>query len=256
MEQIAEILSPEKQVQRQGDTVCRPRRPWSPSVRLFLQFLEQEGLPVEHMRALTPEQEVYDFIPGEMVHPYRWKDEALFAVGGLVAALHRAGARFYAEHPRFDVCQPWCLREIGCERRIWCHGDVAPWNLLTKGGMPLRLVDWEFAGPLDPLVELARVCWLFPQLVDDDLQQKYDLPSPEGRAAQVRLVCDGYGLARCERARLVEQMIEVVICETAHEAIDPHLQPEDEGCLWGFAWRIRSLYWIWRHRQTLEQALA
>lgn len=54
--------------------------------------------------------------------------------------------------------------------------------------MPVAMVDWEYAGPVDPLVELARVCWLFPQLHDDDLAEMYDLPSLTIRAKQVRLL--------------------------------------------------------------------
>jgi hypothetical protein len=104
-------------------------------------------------------------------------------------------------------------------------------------------------------VELARVCWLFVQLVDDDLGQLYDLPDPEGRARQVRTVLDGYGLPRDRRGGMVERILEVIVCETAHEAIDPGVGMEDSGSLWGFAWRTRSLYWVWRHRATLESAL-
>ena len=105
------------------------------------------------------------------------------------------------------------------------------------------------------MVELARICWLFPQLVDDDLGQLYSLPSPRERALQVRLICDGYGLEKRRREQLIKQMIEVIICETAHEAIDTEVTFEDAGCLWGFAWRTRSLYWVWRNRKALEAAL-
>ena len=93
-----------------------------------------------------------------------------------------------------DIWQPWGIRELGKDERICSHGDIAPWNMLAQNGMPHRIVDWEFAGPIDPFVELARVCWLFPQLHDDDLGKMYDLPSPEKRTQQVRLICDGYGL--------------------------------------------------------------
>ena len=116
-------------------------------------------------------------------------------------------------------------------------------------------MDWEFAGPLDPLVELARVCWLFAQLHDDDLQAMHDLPLPEKRAQQVRIIADGYGLSAADRKRLVDLIIEVIICETAHEAIDSGLTFESQGNLWAFAWRTRSLYWIWRNQALLRHAL-
>ena len=71
----------------------------------------------------------------------------------------------------------------------------------------------------------------------------------------MRLICEGYGLEQKKRARLTEQILEVIICEAAHEAIDPGLTFEARGPLWGFAWRTRSLYWVWRNRKALETAL-
>ncbi len=248
------ILSQDKQVIRRGDKVERPARPWSSSVFRLLHHLEDAGLPVEHPISLDDRAQITAFAAGEMVHPYKWTDEALYEIGRLTARLH-AAVRSFAERDG-DRWQPWCLREIGRPApRILCHGDIAPWNVITQDGQPHVLIDWEYAGPLDPLVELARICWLFPQLVDDDLQALYDLPDPSKRAAQVRLIADGYGLSRAERERLTDQILEVIVCETAHEAIDPAITFEDTGCLWGFAWRTRSLYWVWRHRALIRQAL-
>lgn len=248
-----QTLSESNQVVRNQDKVYRPQQPWSQNRMDFLRHLERAGLPVEHMIGLESGQEVYAFAAGEMVHPRKWSDEALYEMGRLARALHRAGAEFVPQDP--EGYKPWCLREIGNGKRIWCHGDIAPWNMIARQGMPSCLVDWEYAGPLDPMVELARICWLFPQLVDDDLQKIYDLPSPEKRAQQVRLICEGYQLERPDREKLVEQIIEVIVCETAHEAIDVNLTFEDSGNLWGFAWRTRSLYWTWRNRKLLEEAM-
>lgn len=247
------LLSEEKRVYRDGAVVRRPEHAWSPSVRRFLKHLESDRLPVEHIIAVENGEELSAFIEGGLVHPHKWTDEALYEVGRLVAALHQSAAAFTPGPD--DLWQPWCLRELGGDARICCHGDIAPWNVITDHGMPKALIDWEYAGPLDPLVELARICWLFPQLVDDDLQALYDLPSAEKRAGQVRLICDGYGLPAAQRRRLTRQILEVIICETAHEAIDPGLTFDNHGPLWGFAWRTRSLYWVWRHQAVLDRAL-
>lgn len=246
-------LSPGKGVVRTGETVRRPVRPWSGSVCRFQRFMEADGLPVEAVMEMTGSAVVTAFCEGETNHPRGWSDEALYEVGRLLARFHRRAASFEAGPG--DVWQPWCLREIGGGERLCCHGDFAPWNLLTRGGLPLLVVDWEYAGPLDPMVELSRVCWLFPQLVDDDVARRWALPDAKKRAEQVRIVCDGYGLVAAQRRRLPEQIVETVICETAHEAIDPGVSTGDAGPLWGFAWRTRSLYWIWRHRALLRRAL-
>jgi hypothetical protein len=105
------------------------------------------------------------------------------------------------------------------------------------------------------MIELARACWLFPQLVDDDLGKLYELPSPKERAEQVRLIVNAYGLNRNERKNFIERIVETVICETAHEAIDENVTFETVGELWGMAWRNRSLYWIWRNKEIIKKAL-
>ena len=252
------LLDGNREVYRVGDAVYRTAKPWSPSVMRFLRHLENDGLPVEHMISVEESHEISRFVEAEMVHPKKWDDDALFEVGRLVAKLHASSKGFSATDN--DIWQPWCLREIDSTgHRIVCHGDIAPWNILTKNGNPHLLVDWEYSGPLDPMVELARVCWLFPQLFDDDLQQMHDLPSPKKRAEQVRIIAEGYDLPAAKRNLLINQIIEVVICETAHEAITPDnrptLTPNCTGNLWGFAWRTRSLYWVWRHKDILQEAL-
>lgn len=248
-----EQLSAQNNVIREGKTTTRPAGEWSPSIHRYLRFLEAEGLRVPHPISIQDGRETLEFIEGEFVHPYKWTDEALYAVGEMAGRLHRTSVKFHI-FPE-DQWKSWCLREIGKNPRIISHGDIAPWNVVTEKGMPKALIDWEYAGPIDPMVELSRICWLFPQLVDDDLAAIYDLPSPEKRAEQVRIVCEGYGLPREQRLSMAEQILETVICETAHEAIDPGLTFESEGSLWGLAWRTRSVYWAWRNRKILEQAL-
>ena len=248
-----EQLSTQNSVYRVGKTTTRPAGEWSGSIHRLLRFFEEKGLRVPHPIGIADGIETLEYIEGEFVSPYRWTDEALFAVGQMTAQLHRAAEDFPVLPD--DRWKPWCLREIGGNPRVYSHGGLAPWNMVTENGMPKALIDWEYAGTIDPMVELSRVCWLFPQLVDDDLAALYDLPSPEKRAEQVRLVCEGYGLPREQRLCLTEQILETVICETAHEAIDPGLTFESEGSLWGMAWRTRSVYWIWRNRKVLERAL-
>lgn len=242
-----------KSVLTDGREIVRDADTCSPEIFRFLRYLAERGLPVETPLRIAEGKEYYRFEKAEQVHPGVWGDEALFSVGQLLRSLHNAGAEYVPEDGR--RFRPWYLRELDEGPCVWCHGDFAPWNFLTRAGMPYLLVDWEYAGPLDPLTELARVLWLFPQLCDDDIAELRGLPSPEERAAQIRLLCDAYGLAARERRDMISRMMDVIICETAHEAIDSGLVPDSVGNLWGFAWRSRSLYWILRHRGLLEAAL-
>ena len=259
MEESKIILSPDKSVIREGDLVLRPAQPWSDGIRAYLDWIRERGFPAPRMFDAGGGRTATEYLPGEMRHPCAWSDEALWEIGRLTARLHEVSRGF--PPPRFSdgreeaLFAPWLLRELGGEERVWSHGDIAPWNALTENGLPVRLIDWEFAGPVDPLMELARVCWLFVQLADDDLAEMYGLPSAEHRARQTRMVLDGYGLPAARRREIPEAILAVAICETAHEAIDPGVRPGDEGSLWGFAWRTRSVYWIWRHRALLESAM-
>ncbi|MCL2349975.1 MAG: aminoglycoside phosphotransferase family protein [Defluviitaleaceae bacterium] len=248
------LLSEVNGVFRVGEVVQRPARAWSASVARFLGHLEGYDLPAEKVLSTDENFQISEFAHGEMVHPGVWKDDALYEVGRLLARLHGCAADFGQDDN--DIWKPWYLREIGdAHGRIVCHGDIAPWNVITKDGFPKVLVDWDCAGLLDPMVEFARVCWLFVQLHDDDLARLHGLPSAEKRAEQLRIMADAYGLSPSQRKDLIERILEVIICETAHEAIDPGLTFDSEGSLWGFAWRSRSLYWIWRNRDVLGKSL-
>ncbi len=55
--------------------------------------------------------------------------------------------------------------------------------MVGTGGMPEGLVDWEYAGPVDRLTELAYACWLNAQLHDDDIAERQGLPDAAGAPA-------------------------------------------------------------------------
>jgi hypothetical protein len=249
---VTRELSSEKRVYKENDTVRRPLEPWSDNIHALLRHFYRSGLPVPRIIKTDGVHEYVEYIEGEQIHPYKWNDELLVEIAALVKKLHDAAGTF--GYDKSLVWKPWCLRELG--RPALCgHGDIAPWNIISRGNKIIGLIDWEYAGPLDPLIELARVCWLFPQLVDDDLGKLYELPSPRERGRQVRLMLDTYGLSPRERRTFLEKIIETVIAETAHEAIDAHITFNSTGNLWGMAWRTRSLYWIWRNKTILEKEI-
>lgn len=257
-DQAETVLSTDKSVSRRGDVVLRPSGPWTPSVLALLRHLERSGFtaaPKVVEPGLAPDgREMVSYVQGQFVHPAAWSESALAAVGRMLRRLHDTTATF--EAPTGAVWKPWFLRDIGGGPRVFSHGDVAPWNMVTRAGMPLALVDWEYAGPVDPLTELARVCWLFPQLHDDDVAEVHGLPSAEVRARQVRRIADAYGACAAQRHRLFERIVEVTVRETAQEAIDVRVGPETVGPVWGLAWRARAAGWMLRHHSVLEGALA
>lgn len=87
------------------------------------------------------------------------------ALGRMLKELHQATASFVP--PADAVWRPWFGRRLG-QPSIIGHCDTGAWNIIARDGMPMALIDWEEAGPVDPLVELAQACWLNALLFDDD----------------------------------------------------------------------------------------
>ncbi|WP_240633138.1 aminoglycoside phosphotransferase family protein [Paenibacillus montanisoli] len=251
------ILSSEKSVSRKENIVFRPSGPWTPSIHSLLRHLRKSGftsLPSVIGSGLDAEnREMLSYIDGEFVHPGPWSDDALAEVGSMLRRLHDASSDF--EPAANAAWKPWFLRGLGGSKRVYSHGDVA-WNMVTREGVPFALIDWEFAGPVDPLAELARVCWLFPQLHDDDVAERVGLPPLDVRARQLRLLVDAYGVNPKQRLELFDLILEVVVRETAEEAIENQITPDCQGPLWGLAWRARAAAWILRHRIVLQNSLA
>ena len=253
-----EMLSVEKSVSRSGRVVLRPGRPWTAGVHRLLRHLERSAFGMAPRVIGTgfdaDGRDMVEYMEGEQVHPAPWSDDGIAAVGRMLRALHDAAASFAPDGGA--VWQRWFLRDIGeSGRQIISHGDVAPWNIVTRDGLPVGLIDWEFAGPVDPLAELARVCWLFPQLHDDDVAERVGLPPLDVRAGQLRLLVDAYGLTAAKRHTLYDLIVEVAVREAAEEGIELQVKQDTEGKLWGIAWRTRAAGWMLRNRSALVNAL-
>jgi hypothetical protein len=246
-------------VSRKGDVVYRPAAPWSATVIALLKHLEHEGFDhsprVVGTGVSDDGRETLAFIDGEFVHPGPWDDEALPLIGRMLRDLHKSTSSFAP--PRDATWRPWFGRDLGTPVAIG-HCDTGSWNIVARRGRPIAFIDWEQAGPVDPIVELAQACWLNAQLFDDDIAEREGLGSPEARSRQMRLLLDGYGLARADRVGFVETMRDFVVLCAANEAIEAGVSPEttDPSALWAISWRTRSAGWIVRHRHVLEQALA
>jgi hypothetical protein len=180
----------------------------------------------------------YTYVPGSSPHPRAWPDEAVAGVGVL-------------------------LRDLPGSDPVYGHCDTGPWNIVGSGGRPDAFIDWEFAGPVDRLWELAETVWLNAQLHDDDVAERHGLPDAAARMRQARAIVDGYGLAAGRRADLVDRIQDVAIHAARAEAVAYAVTPEstaavsDDGVpvLWAVAWRARSASWIARHRAQLRRAI-
>jgi hypothetical protein len=241
---------------RRGMVVHRETGPWAPAVHALLRHLEAVGFeysPRVVGNGFDEEgRETLTFIPGASLHPGPWPSEAMFALGSLLARLHAATETFVP--PADARWRPWFGRELGSGRRVIGHCDLGDWNIIADAGQPVALIDWEQAGPVDPLVELAQLCWLNAHLFDDDLVERLQIPELRTRASNLAAILDGYGLPRSRRAELVETMIQLSFHDAANEAREAAITPESTGpteALWAMAWRSRSAVWMDRNRSAL-----
>lgn len=246
-------------VVRRGAVVHRQPGPWSGTVLHLLRHLEAVGF-AGAPRAVGSGfdelgRETVSFLDGWTAHPRTWPPDRLPEIGELLRRLHEATREYVP--PADAAWRSWFGRRLGSGPLVVGHCDVAPWNLLARDGAGMALIDWENAGPVDPLVELAQGCWLNAQLHEDDVAAMNDLASPAERAGQLRLIVDGYQLPAAGRRGLVDLMIQLAVQDAADQARQAGVTPAgtDAAPLWGITWRTRSAAWMQTHRATLERAL-
>ncbi len=249
---------------RAGNAVLRSAKPQSHTVMALLAHLHEAGfgaapVPLDGGFAVDGREQLH-FIDGRSPHPDAWSDEAVWHVGRLLRRLHDATATFPV--PDGACWYPWFARKLSGNAPVIGHGDLGPWNILARDGLPVAFIDWDFAGPVDAMWELAEVAWLNAQLHDDDVAVRHNLPDTASRARQLGLIVDGYGVSRESRHGFVDRMIEFAIRSARQEAQEHAVgpgtaspAPDGYPTLWGVAWRARAAAWLLDHRALLESAL-
>jgi hypothetical protein len=260
-------------VQRHGDIVLRDARPWTPSVHALLRHLESRGFeaaPRVVGSGFDDEgREMLTYIEGHINGgrpPWEtglggptWTMEACLSLGALLRQAHDCVRRF--EPPPGSTGFAWSGEEMGEGPRIIGHRDPGPWNIIARNRMPMALIDWERAGPVDPIIDLALLTWLNADLFDDIVAERMGLPPAEHRARQVRAILDGYEMTSEGRKTFVDRLVEVAVHSVAEEADEFDVRHETRTqdvppeFAWAVAWRARSAAWIMKHRRVLEAAL-
>lgn len=246
-------------IHRDGDVVRREWQPWMPAVHSLLNHLHEQGFD-KAPRVVGDGRDdegraVWTYIEGQIQQPNPWTDRGISELGALMRRFHEAAATFVP--PADARWQRWWIHDIRPSTGTG-HGELAPWNILAVDGSPVALIDWEFAGPIDPIVDLAQAAWLNVRLFDDDVKEHEPLLSTDERASQLRLFLDGYQLEPDRRRDFVDLMIEVAVHSCAYEAEISGASPDhsDIGPAgWAMAWRARSAAWMLQHRTMLEEAI-
>ncbi|WP_217548765.1 phosphotransferase enzyme family protein [Streptomyces sp. GbtcB6] len=197
----------------------------------FLAHLAEAGFtgaPRPHGLSENGEEEIVDFLPGEVGHdfaaPQVRSDASLIAVARLLRSFHDASASF-AQRPD-DV---WQLpaREPA---EVVCHGDAATYNTVFRDQLPVAFIDFDTAHPGPRVWDVAYTAYRFVPLYAPD-EVELTLPVPEARR-RLTLFADTYGLSDRERAALpavaavrLRALVEWMYAEAAegHPAFARHI---------------------------------
>jgi Ser/Thr protein kinase RdoA (MazF antagonist) len=200
---------------RVGDTVRRPRQPWSEPVAAFLGHLVAAGFPAPRWLGVDDAgRDVLDFLPGDVPGspPQAWActDEVLAAVGRFLRRLHTAAAGF---------APPAGARWFGTDRvvelpadvpplftgppELVSHCDMTPQNVVFAGAEPIGLIDFDLTRPTTHLADVVgtAIHWL-PLGDPTDRAPVYaamDIPS------RLKIFVDAYGLDPARRAEFLAQ---------------------------------------------------
>ena len=190
-------------IARRDGQLLRPMGAWSGAVHEYLRHLESAGFAgAPRFLDVEGEREVLTFIDGEVPADPRWQpgrghwlpvyarsEAALIAAARLVRRLHEA-ARDYRPADtgfRFDPRPPRAVEIIS-------HGDLGPWNTVYRDGVPVAFIDWDAAGPVDPLVDLAAAAWEFVPLGPPEQLREAGFDPVPDISARLRRFVDAYGL--------------------------------------------------------------
>jgi hypothetical protein len=191
-------------VVRVGDTVRRPIRAQTPAVAAFLHHLEAVGFggAPRHLGFDEQGREVVSFVPGDVgVPPFpAWvgSTSLLLGVARLQRELHEAARTFVP--PAGAVWDRANLPEPGTTALV-CHNDLCVENVVVWDGRAVAFIDFDFAAPSDPLLDIAIAArhWIpirDPADIDAALRGLKQV-------ARFRAFCDAHALDGAARAAVV-----------------------------------------------------
>ncbi|MET1074788.1 MAG: aminoglycoside phosphotransferase family protein [Umezawaea sp.] len=243
----------ERKITMVGDRVYRPAGWWTPTVHALLEHLHAVGFDrVPTPLGVVGGREVLTLIPGESGAAGWAKvvpDRGLRAFARLLRDYHQAVREFV---PPADA--HWALSyPRSATGDVVCHGDFGPWNVVWNGLDPVGLLDFDFAGPADPLYDVAYALeYAAPFRSDTEALRRLGFAAPPDRRRRIEVFADEYGLA--DTGGLVDAVVErqrldaVNVVALAERGLEPQRGWVRDGYLDELADRVR---WSRDNRQIL-----
>lgn len=255
-------------VVRVGDTVRRPRGPWSSSVASYLHHLTRVGFP-ESPRYLGIDErgrDILQFIPGDVpsqpvVELWAAATSVLVGIADLLRRLHEASAsfvppadaRWFGDDVHVDM--PADLRS-GPPFDIISHFDVTPQNVVFREGKPIGLIDFDLTRPGSRLGDVVNTAmWWVPLFPEPDRDPALTMCNAPTRLA---MFVDAYGLTDLQRASFCD----VAIDGASRSWHRMRANAKQRGGGWARMWAegvgdriLRRRVWMIEQRATIEDAL-
>ncbi len=194
-------------VVRAGNTVRRPVRPHTATVAAFLGHLESAGFhgAPRHLGYDERGREIVEWIEGDVAMPpypaWAGDERILRGVARLQRAMHAAARTFVP--PASATWDAPNLPSPGPDA-IVCHNDLCVENVVVRHGEVVAFIDFDFAAPADPLLDIAIAArhWIpmrDPQDIDPELRGLHQV-------TRFKIFCGEHGLQAADRARVLEHL--------------------------------------------------
>ena len=192
-------------LERIGAVVHRPAGAWTPAVHGLLSWVREHGFtgaPTVHGFD-DDGREMLGFIPGEVPpSDFRATVPALRATGALLRSFHDATVGFTSAGPWY-----WPPR---APAEVFCHGDIAPYNTVFRGRMPVAFIDFDTAQPGPRVWDVAYAAYRFVPL------------EPGFDPARLDAFLDGYGMGFPDLFSTAAERLEALVKHILSEAAAGH----------------------------------
>ncbi len=189
------------QIVRRGHEVLRPAGAWTPTVHRFLRHLRDRGFSSAPMPlGVEGDREAVTYVEGrvceDLADPLIGSPAMLRSAAMLLRRFHDASRGFLESDggPR-----SWMLPAVE-PRELVCHGDFAPYNVVTEGEAAVGLIDFDAAHPAPAAWDLAYALYRWAPLTDPE--RPGAIHDGEEQLRRARLFCDAYGADAAERREL------------------------------------------------------
>jgi len=174
----------------ESDVIAKPAARWSAAVADLLDWFESAGFPgAPRARGIRNGLAFTSYVAGSTctVPLPSWLDSsALLRLGRLIRNAHDASMGAQTNHP-------WMVGRLEVRPgEVVLHRDIGPGNVVWRHARPVGLIDWDFAEPGAPIVDLALTAVNLCGLVPPERAAAGGI-DPDTVPSRIEALVEGYG---------------------------------------------------------------